>query len=232
MSSILNALRKLDDNLQDNANQRTRAVSLVRGSGRGGGSKGSGRSQIQGPKSLLRPALFVFSGLLLILLLYLSFAAGKKANNNDQFLKAQAATAQTAPDKQSAQATAKMQNQPPKIERPVIILPRIEFGPAKENDTTVEKEPTYKTPSYSYTRQPASKKIPNRRKGPSMYMGDDLSVQAIAWAEDPDVSVAIINDKVVKIGDRIEGFLIKKIEKDSVIISRGRRVWRISFRIE
>jgi hypothetical protein len=79
-----------------------------------------------------------------------------------------------------------------------------------------EKEP----PSPSEGREIVSIKV---------LEGAEINLQAISWAPDADRRIAVINNRIVKEGDRVSGFLVFKINRDDVILSEGGELWKLNF---
>lgn len=53
-----------------------------------------------------------------------------------------------------------------------------------------------------------------------VYSADELKLSGILW--DPEgKSSCLINNQIVKVGESIYGFMLKRITKDSVIITQG-----------
>lgn len=65
--------------------------------------------------------------------------------------------------------------------------------------------------------------------GLSRLEGSKLKLMAIAWYADPARRIAVINGSIVKEGESVEGFRINQIRKDDVIVSDGSRSWRVEF---
>ncbi len=59
-----------------------------------------------------------------------------------------------------------------------------------------------------------------------------LKLQALAWSNDPDKRVALINDIVVKKGRYVKGYKVTHIGKDSVIVQSGGAKWTLRFESE
>ncbi len=65
------------------------------------------------------------------------------------------------------------------------------------------------------------KKIPKNILPPQRTVDSSwLSLHAISWSSNPINRIAVINSMVVKEGRRVEGGLVKRIEKDHVIIEK------------
>jgi heme/copper-type cytochrome/quinol oxidase subunit 2 len=59
---------------------------------------------------------------------------------------------------------------------------------------------------------------------------DDLRVQAISWAYDPESRIAVINNKVLGEGDSVQGYCLIRIEKDSVILHDSGKNYRLKIK--
>jgi hypothetical protein len=59
--------------------------------------------------------------------------------------------------------------------------------------------------------------------------GSEMNLQAISWAPGAERRIAVINNSIVKEGDRVSGFLVFKINRDDVILSEGGELWKLSF---
>lgn len=56
-----------------------------------------------------------------------------------------------------------------------------------------------------------------------------LKLQAIAWSPDPEKRIAVINDRVVKEGNSIDGISVRQIDEDQVVVQEGGVIWKIVF---
>ena len=59
--------------------------------------------------------------------------------------------------------------------------------------------------------------------------GSEINLQAISWAPGAERRIAVINNSIVKEGDRVSGFLVFKINRDDVILSEGGELWKLNF---
>jgi hypothetical protein len=59
-----------------------------------------------------------------------------------------------------------------------------------------------------------------------------LKLQAVSWSEKPEGSIAVINDKIVREGQTVEGFVVVSIGTDDVIVRDGGRHWKVVFGIK
>jgi hypothetical protein len=56
-----------------------------------------------------------------------------------------------------------------------------------------------------------------------------LKLQAIAWFDDVGRRMAVINNRIVREGESVDGFSITQIRPDDVVVSDGTELWRLEF---
>jgi hypothetical protein len=56
-----------------------------------------------------------------------------------------------------------------------------------------------------------------------------LKLQAIAWFDDVGRRMAVVNNRIVREGESVDGFSITQIRPDDVIVSDGAELWRLEF---
>lgn len=72
-----------------------------------------------------------------------------------------------------------------------------------------------------------------REEGPlaiDKLAGVGIKIQAISWSDIPEKSLAVINNRVLRAGDEIEGYQITRINPDDVVLQRGGKSFRLEFR--
>ena len=57
-----------------------------------------------------------------------------------------------------------------------------------------------------------------------------LDLQAISWDENPESRIAVINGRVLREGERIEGYLLSEINADDVVFEHTGQIWKLDFR--
>jgi hypothetical protein len=57
-----------------------------------------------------------------------------------------------------------------------------------------------------------------------------LDLQAISWDENPESRIAVINGRVLREGERIEGYLLSEINADDVVFEHTGQIWKLEFR--
>ncbi len=68
--------------------------------------------------------------------------------------------------------------------------------------------------------------IPVKQAGESK-----LQLQAIAWSSDPESRIAVINGRVLREGGSVERVLVTHIGKNEVVFKKGREEWKQLFRL-
>lgn len=58
-----------------------------------------------------------------------------------------------------------------------------------------------------------------------------LELQAIAWSIDPESRIAVVNSRIVREGGSVEGVFVTNIGKDEIIFRKGGEEWRQLFRL-
>ena len=59
-----------------------------------------------------------------------------------------------------------------------------------------------------------------------------LKLMAIAWSDDPKSRIAVINDRIVREGDTVEGMTIYRINEEAVVLRKGSDTWKLLFRLK
>ena len=56
-----------------------------------------------------------------------------------------------------------------------------------------------------------------------------LNLQAISWSETPERRIAVINGRILKEGEQIEGYSILQIRTDDVVFMQAGQRWMLGF---
>jgi len=59
-----------------------------------------------------------------------------------------------------------------------------------------------------------------------------MKLQAITWSRMPQKRIAVINNRIVREGESVAGYLVSTINQDDVLLSREGKKWRLQFRIK
>ena len=103
---------------------------------------------------------------------------------------------------------------------------------ASEQKASARQSPAKDTFSWKKKEKIESEKdtkrfesIPIKHAGESMF-----ELQAISWASNPKKRMVVINNRIVREGESVEDALVKHIGKDEVVFKKGREEWRQLFR--
>ncbi len=83
-------------------------------------------------------------------------------------------------------------------------------------------------------RPGANRPSPSRSAEDALSRLDDskLKVMAIAWSDDPQRRLAVLNGHIVKEGESVEGYSVTQIRKDDVIVNDGSQSWRVELNLK
>lgn len=241
MSAILKALKKLE---QDTA---TTAGALLR--------REAKRHNQRGSKSVMVPVLIgvtisalVVVGLMMVLRNH-SVESALKLHQPSMTVSAPVFKNSNADQQIPKNLSATID---PKISLPVardLIAPRnvsAENKPDrqprnKDINKSVDAQPIPHPPEIS-SRQPhqilnSGKNFQNNEfseyNEPVVTILDDesLKLQAISWSSDSAQRMAVINGKICREKDRVDGYVIKKISSGDVILAKGSVLGKLVFKI-
>ena len=121
----------------------------------------------------------------------------------------------TASEPQARAAETEPAAKPSKYRRPGANT-----GKAAQRKTRpLAAVPEKKSPSRSARAERSYQKLDN----------DSLKLQAIAWSKVASQRIAVINDRIVREGESIEGFSINQIRQENVIVNDGSQTWQLEF---
>ena len=69
----------------------------------------------------------------------------------------------------------------------------------------------------------------DRYAGLPRFSDSELKLQAIAWAYEASQRLAVINNRIVREGDSVDGYSIVQIRSEDVIVNDGTESWRLEF---
>lgn len=99
--------------------------------------------------------------------------------------------------------------------------PRLNVSPKvpvkKSNPTKALPRKTNRSPSK------------DRYAGLPLFSDSKLKLQAIAWAHEASQRLAVINNRIVREGDSVDGYSIIQIRSEDVIVNDGTESWRLEF---
>jgi hypothetical protein len=124
------------------------------------------------------------------------------------------------------------------------LKPRPAISSKQPPEGTISDKPSPKQPSRKKLapskrsiagKRTASSKpaavTPTSKKGKSYAKLNDsqIKLQALAWSSNAARRIAVINGRVVREGESMDGYQIRQIRQEDVVVSDGRQSWRIEF---
>ena len=78
--------------------------------------------------------------------------------------------------------------------------------------------------------QPAAKaQKPSPAKTYAKLNDSKIKLQALAWSSDAARRIAVINGRIVREGESMDGYQISQIRQEDVVVSDGRQSWSLEF---
>ena len=103
---------------------------------------------------------------------------------------------------------------------------RISSGPeAKAADSGQRKK---RQPATAPAKKSKTRAVPTARSYPRLDNAK-LKLQAIAWSKVAAERIAVINDRIVREGESVEGYSINRIRQEDVVVNDGARSWQLEF---
>jgi hypothetical protein len=140
----------------------------------------------------------------------------------EQFMEAQPSSL-----KDSALEVAAQENIPTvKIQTPKETIPAQETPSLKSNELIIQ--PVDKTVASSFSTPVAPSKTVEA-KIPKLN-DPDMKLQAVTWSRAPQKRIVVINNRILREGEMVSGYLIRTINQDDVILSQEGTKWKLLFR--
>lgn len=224
MSSILKALKKLDDDLP----RKQRTVIWPSGA--------TPRSAIRRWDISAGRSAIVLWGLLAVAVvaaaggLYLYLKPGP-----DSRAKSTAAVTRPINKPDPAISTPESTPRAPATQPSKTVAPRPESQPkpAKPAPKPAPSPVVKKTPAPTTLRPPPTEKKAAKPIAPATaslpILTSGLKLQAISWAPAPGDRLAVINGSIVREGASLEGYVIVRIDKEEVSVRKGLEQWKLVF---
>ncbi|MFP4158442.1 MAG: general secretion pathway protein GspB [Desulfobacterales bacterium] len=228
MSSILDALRKLEARAEADSHQ----VPFHHGKGSFSGFAGNTRAR---PAFLAAAAvflLFVFGAAVWHTAVVVS-GSGESGTTQPGVLKQDLqASAGDEPDADRKNpggrdsVTPEPAVIPPPAELPETINTEKQADTAEKADPEPEPAPADESESGD---SGSSKEDPESQAGPEEIKGGHLTLQAVSWSSSPKKRFAVINGRICREGDRVENYRVRLITPKGVRISEGGRTRLLVF---
>jgi hypothetical protein len=140
----------------------------------------------------------------------------------------------------------------PQTKLPVTGQPVAKTGPGSSNQQPQSRRITNKAALKPPSRQPltpssksiAGKRAASRKPAASQAAAPDIKsvpktyarlndskikLQALAWSADAAKRMAVINGRIVREGESMDGYQINQIRQEDVVVSDGRELWSLEF---
>jgi len=108
---------------------------------------------------------------------------------------------------------------------PVTASPRALAAPAPRSPSAVPAQRPPGTAPSPPQQGPTEKPEPILTR----LRDDAVKLQAVAWSNDPERRMAVINEQVVREGYTIEGYTIATIREESVVVRKGAESWELRY---
>ncbi len=114
----------------------------------------------------------------------------------------------------------------------------------QQGTAATPKKPLQKKPASKHTaaskKSVAARSVPSgkpatRAKKPDRTRTYDriddskLKLQALAWFSEASKRMVVINSQIVREGGSVDGYQVTQIRRQEVIVSDGRKSWRLEF---
>ena len=228
MSSILKALKKLEDDLP----QKRRAVIWP---SRSSPRKGIRRWDISGGRSTA-----VLWGLLAVVVIVAAGALFFYFKSTPNSHTETAATVTRSISKSGQEVSTPKASVTPPARPPVKRPPKASKPPPQSQPKPVvpvakpaPAPDVKKKPAPPVRKPPPAQKKAAKPTAPATasfpILKSELELQAISWAPAPGDRLAVINGNIVREGASLEGYLIVQINKDEVAVRKGTEQWKLVF---
>jgi type II secretory pathway component PulC len=85
----------------------------------------------------------------------------------------------------------------------------------------------------SASRKPVAAAPKSRKAKTYAKLNDSkIKLQALAWSSDAARRMAVINGRIVREGESMDGYQIDQIRHEDVVVSDGRQSWSLAFRLK
>lgn len=103
--------------------------------------------------------------------------------------------------------------------------------PTASPPKTVSRDKAERGSKVAAIRTP-SRKADLRPKSLTPIEGTQLILQAISWDKNSENRIAVINNRIVREGESVDGFIVTLIGEDDVSVRKGGNEWKLMFRLK
>jgi cytoskeletal protein RodZ len=122
----------------------------------------------------------------------------------------------------------------PVVKKKPLIKKRqpVQLNQPSGSTTTPNQRPTTMTSKGSSAKKMKKPGAKNNFDSLNALDGSQLKLQAIAWSKDVSRRMVVINNRVIREGETVDGFSITKIRLEDVIVTDGTNSWRLEFSLK
>ena len=134
--------------------------------------------------------------------------------------------------------------EPTGLEEPVRRTIKEEYSPTAGVQTPKEASPTQEISSEKTSEkieQPAEKPVdvsvsipisPQKAVEPEIpkLKDPDMKLQAVTWSKVPQKRITVINNRILREGEMVSGYIINTINPDDVVLTLDGEKWKLLFR--
>ena len=102
----------------------------------------------------------------------------------------------------------------------ITSKPEAEAGDSGQRET--------RPPAIAPAKRSKTRAVPAARSYPRLDNAQ-LKLQAIAWSNVAAERIAVINDRIVREGESVEGYSVNQIRQEDVVVNDGARSWQLEF---
>lgn len=123
--------------------------------------------------------------------------------------------------KTASTARISRQETPPNLKEPLPETPALKDEAASKKSVAAKSVPSGRPATRS--------KKPKKTETFDRLDGSRLKLQALAWFIDATKRIAVINDRIVREGESVDGYQVTQIRPQDVVVNDGTKSWRLEF---
>jgi cytoskeletal protein RodZ len=151
--------------------------------------------------------------------------ASPAGNLKEKVVEGPSAMANVTVDPQKSKSSSAVRN--PQPGKAATLKRPLQKRPASKTTTASKKTISGKSVPSGKPASKAKKPVTTRKYD---RMDDSkLKLQALAWFSDASKRMAVINSHIVREGGSVDGYQVTQIRRQDVVVSDGRKSWRLVF---
>ena len=116
-----------------------------------------------------------------------------------------------------------------KIQTPeteIAVTPKVSSPPAASSGKSIQSE---KGPLAAVSEGKSASRVAPVARSYTRLDESKLKLQAIAWSKDAAQRIAVINGRIVREGESVDGFVVNQIRQEDVVVNDGSASWQLEF---